>query len=480
MPHAPGPPSQETILLNAPAGALRAIARLRPTKRERSRRATRFHRRSVVTARGLGLLLSGLARALHLGPEAAGRPRLVAVRRHLAIRLASERIVPIVAAIMVLGASILSLQPATAQPVGNTTSAGTGPRIAVGGETGTIGQLDPLEVAGLIGGSGTTGTVPGNGVAGAPAVGSDPAVGNDPASGADPATGNVGAPQDSSLDDGTIYKPVAVDTTVQDGKALLRTYTVQSGDTLTGIASRFGVSMMTVWWANRLTSKDDLRVGQELVIPPVNGLVITVKAGDTLDSLAAANKVDPAEVIALNQLEDPTLVIGQTLILPDAVGAAIPTPKPVPPTRSSGTRSSGSSGTSSGGPSTYAGGAFVWPVVGGGNYISRGFIYGHYGLDIAADYGVEVQAAAAGKVLFAGWKNNGGGYQVWISHGSGLYTTYNHLASVSVAAGQSVERGQQIGRNGSSGNSTGPHTHFEVWIGEIWNGGTRVNPLRYY
>lgn len=459
-------------MLNAPAGALRAIARLRPTKRERSQRVTRFHRRSVGVARGLGARLSVLAHATHLAPRPGARPLQVTLRRSLAVRLASERMLPIIVALVVLGASIASLQPAAAQPVGNTTGEGAGPRIAVGGEASTADRLDPMEVAGLIGDRGAT-------AAGGDASADEPGAGD--LSGdltGDAATGNVGAPQESYPDDGTIYKPVAVNTTVQDGRGLLRTYTVQAGDTLTGIASRYGVSMMTVWWANKLTSKDDLRVGQKLVIPPVNGLVVTVKAGDTLDSLAAAYTVDAADIVELNQLGDPTLIIGQTLILPDAVGAAIPTPKPAPPTRSSGSRSSGSS--SSGRPSTYSGGAFVWPVVGGGNYISRGFIYGHYGLDIAADYGVEVQAAAAGTVLFAGWKNNGGGYQVWIAHGSGMYTTYNHLASVSVAAGQSVGRGQQIGRNGSSGNSTGPHTHFEVWIGEIWNGGTRVNPLRYY
>jgi murein DD-endopeptidase MepM/ murein hydrolase activator NlpD len=82
-------------------------------------------------------------------------------------------------------------------------------------------------------------------------------------------------------------------------------------------------------------------------------------------------------------------------------------------------------------------------------------------------------------VIFAGWKNNGGGYQVWISHGSNLYTTYNHMSSITVGRGQSVGRGQQVGRVGMTGNATGPHCHFEVWRGPIWNGGTRVNPLLY-
>src|SRR6185369_4822682 len=86
------------------------------------------------------------------------------------------------------------------------------------------------------------------------------------------------------VDDGTLYKPVAVDTSVASSAGLLRHYTVRDGDTLTAIANRFGVSMMTVWWANGMTSKDSLKAGENLVIPPVSGLVITVKAGDTLDS----------------------------------------------------------------------------------------------------------------------------------------------------------------------------------------------------
>jgi murein DD-endopeptidase MepM/ murein hydrolase activator NlpD len=82
-------------------------------------------------------------------------------------------------------------------------------------------------------------------------------------------------------------------------------------------------------------------------------------------------------------------------------------------------------------------------------------------------------------VTFAGWKSNGGGYQVWIAHGSGLFSTYSHMSAVTVGAGQSVGRGQQVGRIGQSGWATGPHLHFEVWHGSIWSGGKRVNPLGY-
>src|SRR5262245_26449543 len=190
-----GPSPQETVLLNAPAGALRALARLRPTPSERSTRANRFHRRSVGAARGLGARVAALAHVAHLAPRPSHRPLPVALRRSLVVRLASERMIALVAAFVVLGASIVSLQPAAAKPIGDATGAGTGPRIAIGGGptgdsiTGSDSQaayqeLDPAE-AGIVGMSGR---------------GQDPSAANAPAA--------------SYPDDGTIWKPVAVDTTV--------------------------------------------------------------------------------------------------------------------------------------------------------------------------------------------------------------------------------------------------------------------------
>ncbi len=291
------------------------------------------------------------------------------------------------------------------------------------------------------------------------------------------------------VDDGTLYKPVAVDTSVKSSASMLEHHMVKDGDTLTGIASRYGVSMMTVWWANKLTSKDSLKVGQDLVIPPVNGLIVTVKTGDTLDTLAAANKIETTDIIEVNQLDDPNLIVGQVLVLPGAKGSPIATPKPVtrpqrPVTGGGGNGGGGNSGGGNGGSGpapNYPGGAWAWPVSGGGNYISQYFHYGHYGLDIAADYGSSVGAPLAGRVIFSGWKSNGGGYQVWISHGNGIYTSLNHLSVATGNVGQDVARGHRVGRVGMSGWASGPHLHLEVWIGAPWEGGSyRVNPLRYY
>jgi murein DD-endopeptidase MepM/ murein hydrolase activator NlpD len=241
---------------------------------------------------------------------------------------------------------------------------------------------------------------------------------------------------------------------------------------------------MTLWWANKLKAKDALVRGQVLKIPPVSGLVVEVKATDTLASLASAYRVPEDEILATNKLEDRHLVVGQVLVLPDALGAPIVTKKPSS-TKAPATHSSSGSGHSSGSssgspvkaPRTYSGGNFLWPTT--SHHISQYFHYGHYAIDIDGNTGDPIFAAATGTVTFSGWKNNGGGYQVWISHGSGLYTTYNHMSSVSVARGQHVARGQRVGRMGATGFATGSHLHFEVWKGPVWDGGTRVNPLAY-
>lgn len=419
--------------------------------------------RTTTVRPGLGIARRADA-ALRTAARRPSRtaPRPLALLRRLE---APERLVPALVAGLLLVASITAVPGLAGASTGGTQGAGQAARVAVGGEA------DPFAIAAL-------GVTDGAGV--------DPGIGYDESMAAiRVAQEELAADPDVTgqfLADGTLLKPVVVDTTVEDGRDQLRRYKVRAGDTLTGIASRHGVSMMTVWWANKLKAKDDLKVGQVLVIPPVNGLVVTVKAGDTLAAIAKANRVEPAEIVETNGLQDETLVLGQVLILPGARGEAIPTPKPTkrPTVRvatvSRPTTNRTTTRTTVRPPSSYSGGKFVWPAAG---YISQYFRYGHPALDIAGDYGTPIKAAAAGKVLFAGWKNNGGGYQVWIAHGSGLYTTYNHMASVAVSRGASVGRGAFIGRMGASGWATGPHLHFEVWRGGIWSGGTRVNPLGY-
>jgi murein DD-endopeptidase MepM/ murein hydrolase activator NlpD len=439
-------------LLNASVDVQRVMGRLlRTSARSSTPEPARTSKTLDRALRGIRSLVV----AAHLAPTRDrgefAVPISQAAGHGLVARVGPDRVVAAAALAIVVAASALSVVPGSGPsgPVGGPTGDGPGPRIAV---AGSFFDVDPEIVYGS-----PSRPVPVDDLTRLPLdeIGdlADPAVVEGP-----------------FLEDGTLLKPIAVDTTVADASELIRTYKVRSGDTLTGIANRFGVSMMTVWWANKLKTKD-LKVGQELVIPPVNGLVVTVDVGDTLESLAKKHKVKEGRILAANELTDPNLVVGQVLLMPGAKGAPIPTPKPTPkPTprpRATTVRA----------PAQYSGGRFAWPVAGG--YISQYYRYGHYAIDIAADYGTRVRAAAGGKVIFAGWKSNGGGYQVWIAHGSNLYTTYNHMSAITVGNGQSVSRGQQVGRIGTSGYATGPHLHFEVWRGQVWNGGSRVNPLNY-
>jgi murein DD-endopeptidase MepM/ murein hydrolase activator NlpD len=395
------------------------------------------------------------------------RPSFASLRRSLRalplrkafVAFGHERVIGISVAGIVLAASFLSVTPGRANgDTGGTNGNGSSPRLAVGGsgDNDDVGSVEEAYL-GSADRSVAADTVP-LGLQREPGVPTEPTV------------------EGPFLDDGTLLKPVAVDTTVPDGSGLMQTYRVKSGDTLATIAAHFDVTTMTLWWANDLKAKNKLVVGQRLLIPPVSGLVIEVKATDTLTSLATRYDLTEDEILTTNGLTDRNLVVGQVLMLPGARGAGIVAPKPRATTTSTHRTASHSSGPARQ-PRTYNGGRFLWPTT--SHHISQYFHYGHYAIDIDGNTGDPIWAAASGTVIFAGWKNNGGGYQVWISHGSGLYTTYNHMSSVAVGRGQSVARGQRVGRMGATGNATGSHLHFEVWRGPIWNGGYRVNPLAY-
>ncbi|MGP3925884.1 M23 family metallopeptidase [Streptomyces sp. 8N616] len=100
----------------------------------------------------------------------------------------------------------------------------------------------------------------------------------------------------------------------------------------------------------------------------------------------------------------------------------------------------------------------------------------HTGVDFPVSTGTSVRAVASGQVVSAGW---GGayGYQVVIRHNDGKYSQYAHLSALAVREGQPVNGGQRIGRSGSTGNTTGPHLHFEVRTGPDY--GSDINPLAY-
>ena len=142
-------------------------------------------------------------------------------------------------------------------------------------------------------------------------------------------------------------------------------------------------------------------------------------------------------------------------------------------------------GSSSGGGAAYAGatGSFVFPVA-SYVYISSRFgervhpitgeLKNHNGMDIASNMGTTVYAADGGKVVLAEWYG-GYGNCIMIDHGNGYKTLYGHLSVIGVSEGQNVSQGAVIGAVGSTGNSTGPHLHFEVYAN-----GSRIDPEQFY
>jgi murein DD-endopeptidase MepM/ murein hydrolase activator NlpD len=268
------------------------------------------------------------------------------------------------------------------------------------------------------------------------------------------------------LGDGSIPNTMQNPGVATDAKSMLLTYAVQPGDTLNQIAHKFELATPTVYWANKsqLPNPDSLRPGQQLLIPPIDGVLVKVGAKDTLESLAAKYKVSAQDIADVNNLPDASVVLGQTILVPGASGGPMPASK-----------SGSGSGSSSGG-------GFVWPVA-GHNYISQYYWSGHRALDIAASEGTPVVAAASGTVVLVGNRGySGGGNVVWIQHGAKLYTTYNHLSYWNVRVGQKVSAGQRVGLVGHTGDATGPHLHFEVWLGYPWGLGTTAdaaNPCNY-
>jgi len=259
-------------------------------------------------------------------------------------------------------------------------------------------------------------------------------------------------------------------TTIPDRPRLgIVTYTVQAGDTLSGIADGYGLTLDTVMWAGGLELCPQLlRVGQELMILPVDGVHYTVEEGDTLDDIAWKYKVQAEDISGweLNGLgeKNSPLTPGQVLIIPGGVKENILT------------KISAYAGEPSE-PSSVGTGRFAWPVSGsiqildwfntttiGGRPGGTPRPWPHKGIDIGAWLGTPILASDSGTVSVAqfGGYNGGYGNYVVINHGNGFSTLYAHLSSVSVQPGAVVAQGQRIGAAGATGMTTGVHLHFEI------------------
>ena len=226
-------------------------------------------------------------------------------------------------------------------------------------------------------------------------------------------------------------------------------YTVQPGDTVKSIADSYKISTNTIFWANNMTSSSAIKVGQDLAILPVDGVLHVVKSGDTIFGIAQTYKSQTEDIIFYNDLANQDdIYIGDILIVPGGV-----MPKKAGPIINNQI--------------PLANNYFIFPAQG---YITQGLHY-YNGVDLANKCGPPIYAAAAGVVQRAyndgGW-HQGGGHYIIILHPNGLTTYYGHVMTSLVKIGDTVYTGQNIALMGGkpgmagAGHSTGCHVHFEV------------------
>ncbi|MDA1168760.1 MAG: LysM peptidoglycan-binding domain-containing M23 family metallopeptidase [bacterium] len=250
-------------------------------------------------------------------------------------------------------------------------------------------------------------------------------------------------------------------------------HTVEDGETIAGIASKFGISTNTILWTNGLSGNDVIKVGDHLTILPTTGVLHKVASGETVLEIAGEYNAKASEIIAYNNLgENAALSIGQKLIIPEGYIA----PREAPRTVSQNTRTARDSDKDEPTPppadTGKSGKGLVWPTT--TRQLSQGYRGGHTGIDIPNRSRPPIFAAQSGTVEFTGWLG-GYGNLIIVNHGGGLTTYYAHLDKFYVAAGQKVSKGAAIGKMGSTGRSTGPHLHFEVR-----RGGRPINPVGMY
>ena len=230
-------------------------------------------------------------------------------------------------------------------------------------------------------------------------------------------------------------------------------------------------------------------IGDTLEVPPASWVCHQVEADESLTQIAAHYGIDPLKILDVawngldaNVLGDTALAEGMYLRIPPAGDEAgddgflsfmLEQPLSVSPMTAyaiGGTKARKSPVV---GPLPkdwpYGSGNFMWPVYG---WMSQGYRADHRAIDIAATQGTFVTAADRGEVIRSGWNDQGYGMFVVVDHHIDYITLYAHLSEIYVKEGDIVEQGQILGAVGSTGNSTGPHLHFE-----IRDFGRRANPL---
>ncbi len=256
-------------------------------------------------------------------------------------------------------------------------------------------------------------------------------------------------------------------------------YTVVAGDTVSGIADKYGLQPQTIFAANYAVLQDDpesLKPGQTLKILPIDGVYWQWLGGIPFGQWAAYFKVKPEDIINYppNHLDPATvgdpqnanIKTGTFLVIPGgAYQYHTPGQLPLGITRSNPASAqvagSGACPPISGG--AVGTGTFVYPT--DRHYLS-GYDYSvktnHLAIDLAANLGDNIYAADGGVVVYAGSNSYGYGNMIMIDHGTGFQTLYAHLSQLFVSCGQNVTQGEVIGAAGATGHASGPHLHFEV------------------
>ncbi len=240
-------------------------------------------------------------------------------------------------------------------------------------------------------------------------------------------------------------------------------YIVRPGESINGLGTDFGLTTLTIKHANNLSS-NTLKVGQELRIPPIDGLFVTVERNDALSTIANRYHVKVDDIIKYNNIsKDDPIFAGNELLIPGAIVSASSSPT---------YSKSGNISVPNFNPVPYSG-KFVWPTSSPTHYLSQGYRLWHRAIDLPRTNGWGIYASAPG-IIQTRTVRGGYGNLIIINHGNGWSTYYAHLSEYKVQPGQYVEQGQLVGIMGNTGRSTGPHLHFE-----IRQNGVPLNPLSY-
>ncbi|MBG0784166.1 MAG: peptidoglycan DD-metalloendopeptidase family protein [Anaerolineaceae bacterium] len=283
-----------------------------------------------------------------------------------------------------------------------------------------------------------------------------------------------------------ITTPVSTEVVVEN-RTDFEHYTVVEGDTIFGIAENFGLKPESVLWTNWYIlgeMPDAIYPGTDVLIPPEDGAMYMWYEGDGLNGVARGLGVTPEVIVnyplndlnpdALGDWSLPNIAPGTMLFVP---GGVRPNQSWVP------ARGEVISGNSYLGPGACSGilygnigtGTFTWPTT--AHYLS-GYDWNppvHNGLDFDGDFGSPIYAADSGVIIYSGWSDRGYGNLIVIDHDGGWQTYYGHLLdNTLLPCGSNVIKGELIASMGSTGNSTGPHLHFE-----LRSNGIPVNPWQY-